>query len=455
MHFIVEAAAYNNKPCQCYKCFKYGHVAKYCKSENQVCSRCGTLDHKYDNCPNSNQQPICCNCKGEHAATSADCPKFKEYQQKIQKTIDQYSSTTKQIKSAQTCPNWKNVDEFPSFKITEKIDQISIIETLTEKIMLVIEQATERIFEALNRKFEISTNQLGNKLNIEIEDISIEKEDNKQKTYNNSKITTTQYRIVQDRPTEEIQNKNVAPSTIPINGNKREYISPSSLSGKSANTVENDRQNKQGGGVLLAIRNNIKCFEIFNKTIGDNETIAVQIKTPGGHLLVASIYIPPDVKLQPELFEHIYNLNNNCLILGDLNAALHPMGSKRTNTKVFLAEDCHAIKGKKIQQAGNKRGCLSLGAVCNSHTDCCGHDDPESGHCVLCTGILPGLFGVGSRTCGCSKFSVAGSRDTGTLTDICDGKDRTGSRVCRTRVAPPGHMYYRGDDYYYGRGKKT
>ncbi|CAF4001448.1 unnamed protein product, partial [Rotaria sp. Silwood1] len=89
------------------------------------------------------------------------------------------------------------------------------------------------------------------------------------------------------------------------------------------------------------------------------------------------------------------------------------------------------------------------------HTDCCGHDDPESGHCVLCTGILPGLFGVGSRTCGCSKFSVAGSRDTGTLTDICDGKDRTGSRVCRTRVAPPGHMYYRGDDYYYGRGKKT
>ncbi|CAF4249483.1 unnamed protein product [Rotaria sp. Silwood2] len=99
------------------------------------------------------------------------------------------------------------------------------------------------------------------------------------------------------------------------------------------NIYRNDRQNKQGGGVLLAIRNNIACFEIFNKTIGDNETIAVQIKTPGGYLLVASIYIPPDVKLQPELFEHIYNLNNNCLILGDLNAALHSMGSKRTNTK--------------------------------------------------------------------------------------------------------------------------
>ena len=57
--------------------------------------------------------------------------------------------------------------------------------------MHVLEQATERIFEALNRKFEILANQLGNKFNIEIEDISIGKEDNTQKTNNYSKITTT------------------------------------------------------------------------------------------------------------------------------------------------------------------------------------------------------------------------------------------------------------------------
>jgi ribosomal protein L17 len=95
----------------------------------------------------------------------------------------------------------------------------------------------------------------------------------------------------------------------------------------------NDRPVKQGGGVLLAVRNNIKCFEIFNKTIGDNETIAVQIETSRGYLLVASVYIPPTVKVQHEVFEHIYSLNNNCLILGDFNAALHSMGSKKTNAK--------------------------------------------------------------------------------------------------------------------------
>lgn len=122
---------------------------------------------------------------------------------------------------------------------------------------------------------------------------------------------------------------------------------------------------------------------------------------------------------------------------------------------VFVADHCHAAKGKNSQRTMNKPGCLSPGAVCDSHTDCCGHDDPESGHCIRCTGILQGLFGVGSRTCGCSKFSVAGTLETDTLTDICDGEDRSGSRVCRTRVAPPGHMYYRGDDYYYSRGKKA
>jgi hypothetical protein len=99
------------------------------------------------------------------------------------------------------------------------------------------------------------------------------------------------------------------------------------------NIFRNDRPDKQGGGVLLAIRDNIKCYELFNKTIEDNETIAVQIETPKGQLLIASIYIPPNVKLHHELFEHIYNLNNNCLILGDLNAALHSMGSKKTNAK--------------------------------------------------------------------------------------------------------------------------
>ncbi len=41
------------------------------------------------------------------------------------------------------------------------------------------------------------------------------------------------------------------------------------------NIYRNDREQKQGGGVLIAIRSNIKSFEVFNKTIEENEVLAV------------------------------------------------------------------------------------------------------------------------------------------------------------------------------------
>ncbi|CAF3313020.1 unnamed protein product [Rotaria sp. Silwood2] len=84
---------------------------------------------------------------------------------------------------------------------------------------------------------------------------------------------------------------------------------------------------------MLAIRNSIKCYEKLNTTVEGNEAVAVQIETSFGHLLIASIYIPPSIKLHHELFERIYDLNNDCLILGDLNASLQCMGSKKTNAK--------------------------------------------------------------------------------------------------------------------------
>ena len=121
---------------------------------------------------------------------------------------------------------------------------------------------------------------------------------------------------------------------------------------------------------------------------------------------------------------------------------------------IFLTVHCNALIGTESHRSFNKRGCVRPGDVCTSTSDCCGHDDPESGHCVLCTGILAGLFGVGRRTCGCSKRSVGVDPVTHRIvTDVCDGRDRSGSRICRTRVAPPDDLYYRGDDYYNGHGK--
>jgi len=96
----------------------------------------------------------------------------------------------------------------------------------------------------------------------------------------------------------------------------------------------NDRVGKSGGGVLLAVKQHIKCREILNKTTRKNEVIAVEIEVQSFKtLLISSIYVPPTAKLDLNIFQELYDINNNCIIVGDLNAALYEMGSRKTNSK--------------------------------------------------------------------------------------------------------------------------
>ena len=69
------------------------------------------------------------------------------------------------------------------------------------------------------------------------------------------------------------------------------------------NIFRNDRTNKRGGGVMLAVKQHIKCQEFVNKTIEKNEVIAVQTGTKSfKSILLASIYFPPQVKLNFDVF---------------------------------------------------------------------------------------------------------------------------------------------------------
>ena len=52
-----------------------------------------------------------------------------------------------------------------------------------------------------------------------------------------------------------------------------------SFSLKGYNIFRNDRVGKSGGGVLLAVKDHIKCSEILNETIGDNEIVAIELHT--------------------------------------------------------------------------------------------------------------------------------------------------------------------------------
>jgi len=112
---------------------------------------------------------------------------------------------------------------------------------------------------------------------------------------------------------------------------------------------------------------------------------------------------------------------------------------------LFLAVHCNAFIGKKSDRSMNKPGCARLGEIYNTFSDCCGHDDSESGHCIVCYSFFAGLTGKGHNKCHCTYDSVTTDPDTHRVTsNVCNGPDRSGNSVCRTPVAPPSHKYYRG-----------
>ena len=68
---------YIPNPQRCFRCQRYGHVNRTCKSRHEVCANCGSIEHvssKDNPCPASSK---CVNCQGDHSAYSRTCPKWK------------------------------------------------------------------------------------------------------------------------------------------------------------------------------------------------------------------------------------------------------------------------------------------------------------------------------------------------------------------------------------------
>ena len=67
----VEEYVY--RPQQCFKCQNYGHVAKFCRREDDRCANCGQLGHIKSSCDND----VCCyHCKEQHPSYSRSCKRY-------------------------------------------------------------------------------------------------------------------------------------------------------------------------------------------------------------------------------------------------------------------------------------------------------------------------------------------------------------------------------------------
>jgi len=158
MHFTAEPASQNTKPMQCFICMKYNHIAKYCKTLQQVCARCGE-NHRMDQCTVANDAVKCCNCKGNHLATSNDCSHYREQEKRMLNQVNQYSTTRKPVSSAPAIYNTKEFPPLPNlFEQQKEILQSSlfddILNALSKKMETIIEEATDRIFKALQQKIK-------------------------------------------------------------------------------------------------------------------------------------------------------------------------------------------------------------------------------------------------------------------------------------------------------------
>jgi hypothetical protein len=68
-----KVSDYEEKPMQCFKCYRFGHMSSDCRG-NENCMRCGRPGHKQLDCKYVAPTPRCVNCGGAHPPRSPLCP---------------------------------------------------------------------------------------------------------------------------------------------------------------------------------------------------------------------------------------------------------------------------------------------------------------------------------------------------------------------------------------------
>jgi hypothetical protein len=78
-HFPLYSYSPTKRPMQCFKCNKFGHPIKWCRS-NRKCGYCSSTEHDDNDCPHQGNQDrhYCSNCNGGHSSRSHTCPIYQQ-----------------------------------------------------------------------------------------------------------------------------------------------------------------------------------------------------------------------------------------------------------------------------------------------------------------------------------------------------------------------------------------
>ena len=113
-----------------------------------------------------------------------------------------------------------------------------------------------------------------------------------------------------------------------------------------------DRNDRLGGGVILAIRQNLasKRLDINQNNDTKTEIVAAEVRLANGiRLVVASLYAPPsNHSLDKDLLEAILNTAGNVIITGDFNAKHRDWMCARANTNGTCLQGLCLSKGLRL-----------------------------------------------------------------------------------------------------------
>ena len=163
MHFDAEPARQNTKPTQCFLCFKFNHVAKYCKADVQTCDRCGE-NHRKDQCrtimtppamQNSNDFPELPQPRNAHPLSNLQGNNLDEFMEALTSRLKEFLEGT-------------------TYAIADKLSQrISRIEKVLQKLQVNLDETIDpSIISTENdmatpREFEVEI-QLNNNMDLDM-----------------------------------------------------------------------------------------------------------------------------------------------------------------------------------------------------------------------------------------------------------------------------------------------
>lgn len=142
----VEPYVY--KVTQCLQCLRFGHIARYCKSQIR-CNKCGE-DHSDENCTIIDPARFnCVSCHGQHKSTDKMCPEYKK-QSEIKKFMahnnvgyNEAKNKYRSYSNVASTPYNSDVSEYPSLT--------------TNNRFTILNQVTEKEDEIFNQRLSIPT----------------------------------------------------------------------------------------------------------------------------------------------------------------------------------------------------------------------------------------------------------------------------------------------------------